>query len=72
MIEVKYKIVNVGDAEDYGVVAGEYVNKNVLDLVVKELKSLGKEIPFYGNEIAIFEDGKMVKVKVNGYYQEVK
>jgi hypothetical protein len=71
MVEVKYKIINVGDAEDYGFVAGEYINKNLFELVVRHLKALGGAIPSYDNNIAIFENGKMVKVKINGNYEEV-
>jgi hypothetical protein len=67
-IDVKYKIKNTGDVDYLEV--GEWVSKDLFYDIVDYRKKEGKAIPYYDG-VAIFEDDKMVKIKVNGSFEEV-
>lgn len=67
-IDVKYKITDVGDVDYLEV--GEWVSKYLFYVIVDDMKQEGKAIPYYDG-VAIFEDDKMVKIKVNGSFEEV-
>ena len=43
------KIVSVGDAEPYGIIKDCSINRNVLLLIIKQLKTEGKALPIYAN-----------------------
>lgn len=43
------KIVSVGDAEPYGIFKGCSINRNVLLLIIRQLKTEGKILPIYAN-----------------------
>mgnify|MGYP003154060703 CR=1 FL=1 len=51
MIQVLVKVKYVGDAGTYGFKKGEYVNWEVYQLVVKDMKRQGLDIPVYENKI---------------------
>jgi len=41
------KIISIGDADPYGIFKGCSINRNVLMLIIKQLKMEGKELPVY-------------------------
>ena len=69
MVETKVKIKNSGDAADYGFVNGDFVNKEIFDIVVAKLKTEGKEIPIFTYPFIITVDGEAVKIK-KGYMEK--
>jgi len=68
IVDVRYKIAKVGDVDYLKV--GKWVSKYLFNVIVEEMKQEGKAIPYYDG-VAIFEDDKMVKIKVNGKFEEV-
>ena len=71
MIEVKYKVKCEGNARQYGIKNGDWINKDIYRVVKKDVRSKGEHDIFYSN-VAIYDDGKMVKIKKNGKFEEVK
>jgi len=68
MVDVRYRVADVGDVDYLEV--GKWVSKYLFNVIVEEMKQEGKDIPYYDG-VAIFEDHKMVKIKVNGKFEEV-
>ena len=60
MVELKKQILTVGDAEDYGFKQGDWVNENVIQVVISELKRQGKAVPVYSNS-EVFINGVKAK-----------
>ena len=71
MIEIKYKVKCARNAHQYGIKDGDWINKDIYRVVKKDVRSKGEEDIFYSN-VAIYDDGKMVKIKKNGKFEEVK
>ena len=63
MIEAKYKVECEGNAKNYGIRNGDWVNKAVFNLVQKDIRAKSEQdIRF--TDVAIFNDGVMIKRRV--------
>ena len=47
MIQIKYKIQCSGNARNYGVKNGDWINKEIFKLIKKDVRSKGEEDIFY-------------------------
>jgi len=70
MIEIKIKVKCAGNARQYGIKNGDWINKEIFILVKRDVRSKGEDDIFY-TDIASYDDGKMVKRKINGKWEEV-
>jgi len=74
MVEGKLRLYYVGDTGKYGFKVGDWINKEVFFMVDKKIMSDGEDRACYDSR-AIFEDGKMVKIREKRYpfnYVEVE
>ena len=63
MIETKYKVKCEGNAKNYGIRNGDWVNKEVFNLVQKDIRAKCEQ-DIHFTDVAIFCDGVMIRRRV--------